>query len=232
MKNITVDSVIALLKKQGNAKTKKSQENFGIKNIVSYGLTQPQIKTIAKSIGKNQELALQLWKTGILEARHVAIQIADKKLLNDEWIESWHADLSSWDVVDDFCATLLCTYENAFAKVKQWSKCEGEFQKRTAFSLIAYLAVHDKAAPNKKFLQLFSIIKKGASDERNFVKKAVNWSIRQMGKRNIQLCNACIVLAEEIQKKNSASARWIAADALRELRKYKAEGKIKNVGVN
>lgn len=226
----TVRKIIDELKSLSSAKAKLAQEYFGIKGVQSFGLTVPQMRAVAKKIGKNHMLALPLWKTGIHEARHVAAMIADQKQVTEKLMEQWIADFNSWDIVDGCCSSLFWKSPVAYEKAVEWTKRKKEYEKRTGFSLMAYLAVHDKKAEDKKFEFFFTFIIKKSSDERNFVKKAVNWALRQIGKRNERLCKKAIKAAKEIYAKGDASSRWIATDALRELEKYQKEGKIKNIG--
>jgi 3-methyladenine DNA glycosylase AlkD len=224
---ITVEKILAALHNQSSSSVKSKQEYFGVKGVNSYGLTTPQLRAIAKEIGTNQTLALQLWKTGIHEARHIAIFIADPKHTTEEGMEQWLKDFNSWDIVDNCCTTLFKKSPLAYEKATEWTGRENEFEKRAGFVMMAVLAVHDKKADDKKFERFFPYLLHESHDERNFVKKANNWAIRQIGKRNERLCKKAIVLSKKIQKKGDAASRWIAAGALRELEKYCREGKIK-----
>jgi 3-methyladenine DNA glycosylase AlkD len=226
----TADEVLKLMRKVGSQEVIKGREHFGIKTGESIGLSVPQMRVLAKKIGTNHQLALELWKTKIHEAMHIAIFIADKERVTDQLIERWLKDLTSWDLVDNACSTLFHHSPNAYEKAIEWTSRKKEFEKRAGFSLMCYLAVHDKAAEDAKFEKFFPYIYKESDDARNFVKKAVNWALRQIGKRNLRLCKKAIQLAEEIRAKDDAASRWIAADALRELKKYQKEGKIKNYG--
>jgi 3-methyladenine DNA glycosylase AlkD len=226
----SVDEVIAEIKKLSSDKGKAAQAYFGIKDIHNYGLTTPQMKALAKKIGRNHALALQLWKTGIHEARHIAAMTADPKQVTEKMMEQWMKDFNSWDIVDGCCLTLFDKTPFAWKKAIEWAKRKPEFEKRAAFSLMAILAVHDKKAADSQFEKFFPHIIRESGDERNFVRKAVNWALRQIGKRNKRLCKKTIAIAKEIYKKDDPSSKWIAADALRELEKYLKEGKIKNIG--
>jgi 3-methyladenine DNA glycosylase AlkD len=226
----SVENVLKELKKASSPDAKSKQEYFGVLNVNSYGLTTPQLRRMAKQIGKNHELALQLWKTGIHEARHIAIFIADPKKITERLMEKWLKDFNSWDIVDNCCGTLFEKTPFAFDKAMEWTKREKEFEKRAGFVMMAVLAVHDKKSEDKKFEQFFPYLFAESYDERNFVKKAINWALRQIGKRNERLCKKAIVLAKQIHKKGDAASRWIASDALRELEKYLQEGKIKKAG--
>jgi 3-methyladenine DNA glycosylase AlkD len=226
----TESEVIREIEKLSSPQIRDKQAHFGISGVKNYGLSQPQIKSIAKQCGKNHGLALQLWKTGIHEARHIASLIADKKQITEELMEEWVSGFNSWDIVDGTCSALFCRTPFAWAKAMEWACRKPEFEKRAGFSLMAYLAVHDKKAPDGNYEKFFPLILECSSDERNFVKKAVNWALRQIGKRNPRLCLKAIACAKEIQKKNDPASRWIASGALRELEKYLREGKIKSVG--
>lgn len=168
--------------------------------------------------GQSHELALELWQTGVAEARILAAMVDDPDRLTEEQMEDWVKDVNSWDVCDQVCMNLFEKSPLVLRKINDWSDREEEFVKRTAFSLIACLVWHDKKCGDEKFVGLLPIIKQGATDERNFVKKAVNWALRNIGKRNRNLNKAAIDTAKEIQQTNSKAARWIAADAIRELK--------------
>ena len=156
--------------------------------------------------------------------------IADPLKTDDKLMEKWLKDFNSWDIVDGTCTYLFRKLPSAYEKAMLWSQREKEFEKRAGFTLMANLAVHDKKASDKMMEQFFEPILRESSDERNFVRKAVNWALRQIGKRNERLCKKAIAVAKQMQKKNDSSSKWIAADALRELERYQKEGKIKNVG--
>jgi 3-methyladenine DNA glycosylase AlkD len=182
---------------------------------------------MAKSYRRQHELALALWQTGIHEACILATLVDDPKQITEQQIDTWAQDFNSWDIVDQFCTNLLRHTPYAYPKVFEWCECEEEFIKRTAFSQIAVLAVHDKKAPNEKMTQFFPLIVAAATDERNFVKKSVNWALRQIGKRNLALNAKAIEVAEQIAQMDSPSARWIANDALRELQSEKVQTRLK-----
>jgi 3-methyladenine DNA glycosylase AlkD len=227
----SVKKIIDELKKLSSAKAKATQEYFGITGVSSFGLTTPQMRVFAKKIGKNHELAMQLWRTGNHEAKHIAIFIADPKMVTEKLAEELLKDFNSWDTVDNCCGTLFTKTPFAFDKAIEWTKNKGEFQKRAGFTMMAELAIHNKTAEDKMYEKFFPYIINESSDERNFVRKAVNWALRQTGKRNIRLCQKAIKTAKEIYTKGDVSSKWIASDALRELERYKKEGRIKNIGV-
>jgi 3-methyladenine DNA glycosylase AlkD len=168
-----------------------------------------------------------LWKTGIAEAKIVAAMVDEPGKLTEEQMEDWVKGIDSWDVCDQVCMNLFEKNQLAWTKIVDWSEREEEFVKRTAFSLIACLAWHDKKASDEKFIELFPILIRGATDERNFVKKAVNWALRTIGKRNLNLNKAAIDAAKEIQRLDSKAARWVASDTLRELQSEAVQARLR-----
>jgi 3-methyladenine DNA glycosylase AlkD len=210
--------VIKKLESLKNPKNVEGMARFGIRPKTKVlGISIPELRKIAKAVGKNHDLALNLWDTKIHEARILAGFIADSEKLTESQMKKWVRGFDSWDVCDQVCSAALDKTKFAYKKVFEFSKREEEFVKRTAFTLIACLSVHNKKMKDKDFLRFFPLIKKASTDERNFVKKAVNWALRQIGKRNKKLNKEAIRLAKEIQKINSKSAKWIASDAIREL---------------
>jgi len=181
------------------------------------GISIPTLRLIAKDIGKDQSLALELWRSGIHEARILASMIADPRLVSPEQMEEWVNDLDSWDVCDQVCGNLFDKTPYAYHKAMEWPHWEQEFVRRAGFVLMAQLAVHDKQASDEAFLPFFPLIKQYATDERNFVKKAVNWALRQIGKRNRHLRAVAVEWALAIKQLDARAARWIASDALKEL---------------
>ncbi|MEO8285410.1 MAG: DNA alkylation repair protein [Chloroflexota bacterium] len=212
-----LEEVIDRLRAMGDERNRAGMARFGIATDRAFGVSVVNIRKLAKETGKDHALALELWNTGIHEARILASVIDVPKAVTEEQMEQWVSDLDSWDLCDQCCANLFDKTPFAAAKVAEWSEREPEFEKRAAFSLLAYLAVHNKKASDADFLPFLRIIVRESTDERNFVKKAVNWSLRQIGKRNPTLNKAAIETAQEIASLPSRSARWIAKDALREL---------------
>lgn len=190
---------------------------YGIRTENALGLTLPQLRGLARRIGVKHELADNLWRTGIREARILAGMIDDPAKVTPFQMELWVADFDSWDVVDGTCGTLFDKTPFAIEKAKEWTTREAEYEKRAGFVLIAELSVHNKTIPDKILLEFLPLIVRESGDERNFVKKAVNWALRQVGKRNLSLNGAAIRTCKQLQQTDSRSAKWIAADALREL---------------
>lgn len=209
--------VINRLKSLSDPEAVKGMARFGINPKNTYGVSIPNLRKLAKEIGRNHELAQQLWETGIHEARILASMIDNPEEVTNEQMESWVKDFDSWDVCDQCCNNLFEKTRFAYQKAIEWSSRKEEFVKRAGFVLMACLAVSDKKAADNPFVTFLSVIQREAGDNRNYVKKAVNWALRQIGKRNPALNKKAIEAAEEIQKVDSRSSRWISSDALREL---------------
>jgi len=213
----SVEDVLEKLRSKARPDQLAGMARYGMAVERRLGVSVPDMRAIAKETGRDHRLALELWDTGIDEARMVAAMIDDPGQLTAGQMEDWVKDFNSWDVCDQVCMNLFDKSPLAWEKVVEWSEREEEYVKRAAFALIACLAWHDKKAADAQFIRLLPVIKRGATDERNFVKKAVNWALRHVGKRNPDLNRAAIEAAKEIQRIDSKAARWIAADAIREL---------------
>ena len=209
-----------------NPEAVEGMARFGIHEEKAYGVSAPVLRKLAREIGKDHQLAHQLWSSGVLDARALASLIDEPSRVTEAQMERWSNDFNSWAVCDSCCAILFDKTKWAYRKAFEWSRRKGEFVKRGGFVLMAALAVHDKKADDSQFEQFLPVIQREATDERNFVKKAVNWALRQIGKRNISLNRSAIQVAREIQKIDSRSARWIAADALRELTSSKVKERL------
>lgn len=190
---------------------------FGIRPAKNYGISLKDLRSMAKDIGKNHHLALELWDTGIRDARLLAVMISDPARLTESEADRMVKGLDSWDVCDGFCMWLVRYTPFAYRKAEEWSSRESEFEKRAAFALIASLAVSDKKAPDSRFEMFLPIIERESSDCRNYVKKAVNWALRGIGKRNPHLNGKALALARKLQASDSKAAHWIGNDAIREL---------------
>lgn len=213
----SVAEILDKLKEKAKPEQLEGMTRYGMSVDNRLGVAVPEMRKIAKALGKDHELAADLWKTGIPEAMILASMIDTPEMVTKEQMEDWVKDFNSWDVCDQVCMNLFDKTPLAWEKVLDWSKREQEFVKRAAFALIACLAWHNKEASDERFISLLPVIRKEATDERNFVKKAVNWALRNIGKRNPNLNQAAIEAAKEIQQIGSSSARWIAANAIREL---------------
>jgi 3-methyladenine DNA glycosylase AlkD len=220
--------VIAKLKSLADPDYLAGMAHFAIGTDRALGVTAPRMRKLAKEIGTDHKLALKLWETGTHEARIIATLIDDPKQVTKSQMSKWVRQVDNWGVCDACCGVLFDKTPFAWSKAIEWPKRKEEFVRRAGFVLMAALAIHDKKAPDKKFLPFLSIIKRHADDERNFVKKAVNWALRQIGKRNIRLNKKAVAVAKEIQKMDSPTARWIAADAIRELTNKKVRARLRN----
>jgi 3-methyladenine DNA glycosylase AlkD len=193
-------------------------EYFGVKVPKALGISVPNLKALAKRIGRNAKLAEELWESGVHEARILVALIGEAQKVTSEQMERWANDFDSWDVVDSCCCYLFAYNKLAWGKTESWSRRKEEYVKRAAFALVAYLSYKDKNAKDEKFVSFLRVIEREAHDERNFVRKSVNWALRNIGKRNMRCNREAIRAAERIREQGSRAARWIAADALRELK--------------
>jgi len=223
----SVKDVLDKLQSKAKPEQLTGMAKYGMTVEKRLGVSVPIMRNLAKELGRDHKLALDLWRTGITEARIVAGMIADPARLTEEQMEEWAKDIDSWDVCDQVCMNLFEKSQLAPKKIMDWSEREEEFVKRAAFSLIACLAWHDKKASDEEFLGLLPVIMQAATDERNYVKKAVNWALRNIGKRNLSLNGAALGTAREIQQLESKSARWIAADAIRELESEAVQSRLR-----
>ena len=219
--------VLRELKNLANPKVRAKMAYFGVNVPKAHGISVPVLHALARRIGKNHELAEQLWATGIHEARILATLIGESAKVTSAQMERWVRHFDSWDVVDAACCYLYARAAPAWAKVNQWSRRRAEFEKRAAFSLAAYLSYKDMTTADARFERFLRVIKREAWDERNFVRKAVNWALRNIGKRNLRLNRSAIITAERIRRQGSRAARWIAADALRELRSDAVQARLR-----
>jgi 3-methyladenine DNA glycosylase AlkD len=217
------------IKSLGSPENRAGMARYGINVADAYGVSLYTLRDIGKEIGRDHQLALELWASGIHEARLLACIIDRPEMVTEEQLESWAGDFDSWDVCDVCCGHLFDRTSAAYCKALEWSEREEEFVKRAGFALMAALSVHDKKASDDAFIRFLPIIKKHATDERNYVKKAVNWALRQIGKRNPNLNEMAIRTAEEIKQLDSKSARWIGSDAIRELTGEKVQKRLTGV---
>lgn len=222
----STSTIIDFLKEKSNQRTLEGMSRFGIDTKLALGVTIPVIRGLAKIIKKDHELALALWDTKIHEARILASMIDDPKQVTLKQINTWVNDFNSWDICDQTCGNLFDKTPFVLDRIIAFSNSKSEFVKRAGFTLMATYAVHNKKEKDDVFISFLPIIEREAHDERNFVKKAVNWALRQIGKRNITLHKEAIFTAERILEQETRSAKWIATDALRELNNPKIEATI------
>ena len=221
------EKLLKKLKSMEKPENVEGMARYGINPKNNLGISIYKLRPIAKEIGKNHDLALKLWNSGIHDARLLACFIDDPEKVTSNQMDLWAYNFDSWDICDQACTSLFDLTPLAWEKIIQWSKHEKEFVKRGAFSLIAGLAVHDKNANDKMFEKLFPIIIRESNDDRNYVKKAVNWALRNIGKRNKVLNKKAIETAKNILEIDSKTARWIANDAIRELTSEKVSKRFK-----
>jgi len=195
------------------------EKKYGIVAQNTLGIYMKDLKELVKQLPKDDQLALELFDSGIYEARLLCSKLFNPKNLTEELMEKWIVVFDNWEICDSFSMTIFARSRFALQKIHEWADREPEFERRAAFATLAAYCMADKKAENAVFEGFFPLIQKAASDERNFVKKAVNWSLRNMGKRNIDLNRQAIQVAKEILKLESKPAKWIAKDALRELKK-------------
>jgi 3-methyladenine DNA glycosylase AlkD len=218
MNETSANEVLNELRSLSDPKGLVGMARFGDRPSKAFGgISNPTLHGIARRIGKNHALAQELWASGYHEARLLACMIDEPAKVTEDQVESWVSDFDSWTVCDDCCSHLFDRLPFAYRKAHEWSAREEEFVKRAGFAMMAVLAVHDKRATDEKFLEFLPLIKAKSDDGRNFVRKAVNWALRQIGKRNANLNKAAIEIAREMHDLGSSSAKWIASDALREL---------------
>ncbi len=235
-----VAPILAELRSMGSERDRAGMARYGINVENAFGVSIYELRRVAKRLGTDHELALALWATGNHEARLLACLVDDPAAVTAEQTEAWARDFDSWDICDQATTSLFDLTKHAWAKAREWAARDEEWVRRAGFALMAGLAVHDKAASDRAFLKLLPLIERAASDERNFVKKAVNWALRNIGKRNRALNTAAIACAEKIRAAanqraggerggdpGERSARWVATDALRELASDKVRARLK-----
>ncbi len=214
---LSLEQVMKKLRAAARPDQLEGMARYGMSTRNRLGVSMPELRALAKLIGKDHQLALRLWDTGIPDARILASIVDQPEEVTESQMEAWARGFDSWDVCDQVCLNLFDKTPLAPQLAAAWAKRQEEFMKRAAFSLIACLAWHDKKAPDSVFLGLLPIIRDAATDERNMVKKAVSWALRHIGERNRDLHRAALGMAKEIQGLESKAARWIAAQARREL---------------
>jgi len=224
---VSVEEILKLLEAKSRPEQLEGMARYGINIERRLGVSIPELRKMAKDIGKDHRLALGLWKTGIADAKILAAMIDNPEMLDETQMEEWVKDIDSWDVGDQVCMNLFERSPLAWKKVDDWSRREEKFVKRTAFGLLACLAWHDKKAEDEKFIQLFPVFARGAVDERNSIKKAVSWALRNIGKRNLNLNKAALNEANRLRLLDSKSARWIASDVTRELESEAVQKRLK-----
>lgn len=212
-----VESTLTWLKRHATKRTLDGMARYGLPSDNALGVSVGDIRLLAKRSGRNHELAVALWDTGVYEARMLTAFVDEPSKVTRTQMDRWCRDFDSWGICDGLCFHLFDKTPFAWEKARQWAASPREFVKRAGFALMASLVVHDKAAPGPRFLEFLPLIEQGAHDERNFVKKAVNWALRCIGKRDLKLNAAAITVAKRLAQSKEASCRWVGKDALREL---------------
>jgi 3-methyladenine DNA glycosylase AlkD len=237
---VFTETILAELRAMGSKRNREGMERYGINVENAYGVSVYELRRIAKRLGTDHELALALWATGNHEARLLACFVDDPAAVTEAQLESWAGDFDSWDICDQATTSLFDLTKHAWLKAAEWAKREEEWVKRGGFALMAGLSVHDRTAADPAFRMFFPLIEQGAFDHRNFVRKAVNWALRNIGKRNRNLNESAVACAKKILAAanrsaggerggdpGARSARWVASDALRELVSDKVQARLK-----
>lgn len=229
---VSVKEIIETLTKMGKKKNIPGMARFGINPENNLGVSVTDIRKYSRSLGHNHELALKLWKTGIRDARMVAACIEEPEKISSEQMDDWVKDFNSWDLCDHVCGHCFDKTRFSYEKAIEWSKREEEFVKRAGFALMAWLAVHDKKQKDSVFADFLPIIQRESFDDRNYVKKAVNWALRNIGKRNLILNKQALATAHLLKKETKSTARWIGSDAARELQSEKVQHRLQKKEMN
>jgi len=222
----STEEILTKIKAKARPDQLPGMARYGMKTENRLGVQIPELRKLAKETGRNHQLALELWKTGIAEARILAAMIDEPEKVKEQQMDNWVKDIDSWDIGDQTCMNLFEKTPFAWKKITEWSQRPEEFVKRTAYGLLACLAWHNKTATDQQFTQLFPVIASGAQDDRKSIQKAVSWSLRNIGKRNPQLNRAAIQLATEIRQINTKPARWTASDVIRELESQPVQNRL------
>ena len=212
-----VASVVAWLKKHSSARNREGMARYCLPSDNAFGVSVADIRLLAKRLGRDHELALALWDTGVYEARMLTTFVDEPDRVTPSQMDRWCRDFDSWGICDALCFHLFDKTPHAWKKIAKWSDARAEFVKRASFALLASVALHDKTAADKPFLDSLPLIERAAADDRNFVKKAVSWALRGIGKRNAALNAAAVKLARRLADSPHPAARWIGKDALRDL---------------
>ena len=213
----SVEGVLAWLERRGSKRNRDGMARYGIVAEKAYGVSVGDLRDLGKRLGRNHELALALWDTGVYEARMLAPFVDEPERVTPAQMDRWCRDFDNWAICDALCFHLFDKTPYAFRKVEQWAKRKPEFEKRAAFALLASLAGHDKKASDDAFLRCLPLVERAAEDERNFVKKGVSWALRGIGHRNRALHSAAVAVAERLAASTEAAARWVGKDTLRDL---------------
>jgi len=219
--------VVRTLERMGDPQRRDGMARYGIDTSRALGISVTELRPLARDLGHDHDLAAALWASGVHEARILASLVDEPARVSQAQMDAWVADLDSWDVCDAVCGNLFDRTPFALDKAVEWSAREPEFEKRAGFALMAWAAVHRKDLPDRAFASLLPLIRERSADDRNYVKKAVSWALRQIGKRSAGLNTKAIRTAEQIERLDARSSRWIARDALRELRSEAVQARLR-----
>jgi 3-methyladenine DNA glycosylase AlkD len=219
--------VVRTLERMGDPERRDGMARYGIDASRAVGVSVPELRRVARGLGHDHELAAALWVSGVHEARILASLVDEPARVTPAQMDAWVADLDSWDVCDGVCGNLFDRTPFALDKAVEWSAREPEFERRAGFALMAWAAVHRKDLPDAAFASLLPLIRERSTDDRNYVKKAVSWALRQIGKRSAGLNKVAIRTAVQIEHMDAGSSRWIARDALRELRSDAVQARLR-----
>ena len=225
-----LNAALAALRKKASKRNVEGMARYGIPSTNAIGVSVGDLRQIAKTMGRDHELAEALWTTHLYEARMLASFVDDPARVTTVQMDRWCRDFDSWAIVDTVCFHLFDKTPHGFRKVAQWSRSRGEFQKRAAFALLASLAAHDKAAGDESFRKLIPLVERAATDDRNFVKKGVLWALRAVGERSPALNGDALALARKLAESSDPSARWIGTNAARELTSKAARKRVSAKG--
>jgi 3-methyladenine DNA glycosylase AlkD len=214
-----VERALGWLRRRGSQRNRDGMARFGIVTPKAFGVSMAAMEPLARRLRPDHALALALWDTGWHDARMLATMIDEPSRVTAAQMEQWCRDFDTWAVCDTACMKLFDRTPFAWTKIRAWSRRRGEYQKRAAFALLASLAVHDKKSPDDRFLALFPIVERAATDPRNYVRKGVSWALRAIGHRNPRLHAAATKLATRLAAAPNATSRWIGKDALRDLQR-------------
>lgn len=213
----TAEEAVAWLRARGNAKARDALARYGLPTEKAFGLSVATIRQYARTLGRDHDLAVALWQTGWTDARMLAAFIGEPHRVTPAGMDAWCGDVDSWGIVDTVCFTLWDRSPHAWTKTKQWTRRKPEFEKRAGFVLMACLAAHDKRAEDSAFPEFLPLVEKGATDDRNFVKKGVSWALRHIGHRSARLHAAAVTTATGLAQSTDRTQRWVGKDALRDL---------------
>lgn len=216
--DIRVREALAWLERKGSRRVRdQMRDQFGITAAKAFGVRMGDIQALGRKLGRDHALAARLWATGWYEARLLCAYVDDPAQVTPAQMDRWARDFDNWGVCDTLCFALFDRNPKAWNRVGPWSRRKQEFVKRAAFALLAGLALHDKQAPDRRFLAALPLVERGAADERNFVKKGVSWALRVIGRRNAALNTAAVEVARRLKASDHPGTRWVGSDAHREL---------------